>query len=134
MFRSIPFDMDRFDGLGSKEYGKGHERSLDQMGGQILLDFDFADDLRILGENIIKMNNFLKVLRTWDERIGLKIHVQKSRSFSMGISEEGEMILGNEKIDQVDSFIYLGISVSKNGGCCGDGKSGTADVQGVFHS
>ena len=40
--------------------------------------------------------------------------------------------MGNEKIDQVGSFTYLGSIISKNGGSSEDVKSRIAKTQGVF--
>ena len=42
------------------------------------------------------------------------------------------MTLGNEKIDQMDSFTYLGCIFSKDSGSNEDVKSRIAKVQGVF--
>ena len=42
------------------------------------------------------------------------------------------MTLGNEKIDQVDSFTYLGSIISREGGSSEDVKSRIAKAQGVF--
>ena len=42
------------------------------------------------------------------------------------------MTLGNEKIDQVGSFSYLGSIISKDGGSSEDVKSRIARAQGVF--
>ena len=41
-------------------------------------------------------------------------------------------MFGNEKIDQVEDFTYLGSIISKDGGCSEDVKSRIANVQGVF--
>ena len=41
------------------------------------------------------------------------------------------MPLGNKKIDQVGSFAYLGIIISKDGGSSDDVKSRIAKAQGV---
>jgi len=41
-------------------------------------------------------------------------------------------MLGNDKIDQVDSFPYLGSILSKDCGCSDDVKSRIAKAQGVF--
>ena len=43
-------------------------------------------------------------------------------------------MLGNEKIDQVDSFTYLGSIINKDGGSSEDVKSRRAKAQGVFFS
>ena len=42
------------------------------------------------------------------------------------------MTLGNEKIDEVGSFSYLGSITSKDGGSSEDVKSRIAKAQGVF--
>jgi len=78
------------------------------MGRKTLLDLDYADDLSILYESVSKMNEFLKVLRVHGARICLKINVKKTKSLSLGISEDEKVTLGNEKIDRVGSFTYLG--------------------------
>ena len=44
------------------------------------------------------------------------------------------MTLGNEKIDRVGSFTYLGSIISKDGRSSEDYKSRIAKVQGVFYS
>ena len=38
------------------------------------------------------------------------------------------MLLGDEKMDQGDSYTYLGSNISKDGGCSGDVKSRIANV------
>jgi hypothetical protein len=42
--------------------------------------------------------------------------------------------LGNEKIDQVDSFTYLGSSIIKDGGNSEDVKNRIVKAQFFFHS
>ena len=82
------------------------------MGRKNLLDLDYADDLSILDQNMSKMNEILEVLRVQGARIGLKINVKKTKSLRLGISEDEKVTLGNEKIDQMDSFTYLGSIIS----------------------
>ena len=64
----------------------------------------------------------------------MKINVKKTKSLRLGISEDEQTTLGNEKIDQVGSFTYLGVIVSKDGECSEDLKSRIAKAQCVFHS
>ena len=101
-------------------------------GGRTLLDLDYADDLSILDDSVCKMNEFLEVLRVQGAKIGLKINVKKTKSLRLGISEDEQVTLGNEKIDQVGSFSYLGSIISKDGGSSEDVKSRIAKAQGVF--
>ena len=68
------------------------------------------------------MSEFLEVSRVQDARIGLKINVKKTKSLRLGISEGEKVTLGNEKIDQVGSFTYLGSIISIDGGSIEDVK------------
>jgi len=49
-----------------------------------------------------------------------------------GISEDEKVTLGNDKIDRVDSFTYLGSIISKDDGSSEDVKNRTAKTQGVL--
>ena len=101
-------------------------------GGKTLLDLDYADDLSILDESMIKMNEVLAVLQVQGAKIGLKINVKKTKSLRLGISEDEQVTLGNKKIDQVGSFSYLRSIISKDGGSIEDVKSRIAKAQCVF--
>ena len=46
-----------------------------------------------------------------------------TKSLRVGISEDENLTFGNEKIDQVGSFTYLGSIISKDGGNSEDVKS-----------
>ena len=59
------------------------------------------------------MSELLEVLRVQGARVNLKINVTKTKSLMLGISEDEKVKLGNEKIDQVDSFTYLSSIISK---------------------
>ena len=50
----------------------------------------------------MKVDEILVVLRVKSVRISLNINVKKAKLLRLGISEGEEVILGNEKIDQVD--------------------------------
>ena len=56
---------------------------------------------------------------------------KKTKSLRLGISEDEKVTLGNEKIDQVCSFSYLGSIISKDSGGSEDVKSRIAKAQGV---
>ena len=71
-------------------------------------------------------------MRVQGARIGLKINVKKTKSLRLGKSEDEKVTLGNEKIDRVGSFTYLGSINSKDGGSSEDVKSRIAKAQGVF--
>ena len=83
-------------------------------GGKTFMDLGHADDLSILDMSVSKMNELLEVLQVQSARIGLKFNVQKTKLLRLGIREDENVTLGNEKIDQVDGFTYLGSITSKD--------------------
>ena len=100
-------------------------------GGKTLLDLDYTDDLSILDESLIKMNEFLEVLRLQGARRGLKINDEETKSLRLRIIEDEKVTSGNEKIDQMDSFTYLGSITSNGDGNSEDVKSRIAKTPGV---
>ena len=101
-------------------------------GGKTFQDLDNADDFSILDESVSKMNELLEILRLQSGRIGLKDSVKKTKSLRLGISEDEEVTLSNEKTNQVDSFTNLGSIISKGGWISKVVRSGIAKAQGVF--
>ena len=55
--------------------------------------------------------NLSEILRVQGASIGFENIVKKAKSLRLGISEDENGMLGNEKIDQADSFTYLGPKV-----------------------
>ena len=62
-------------------------------------------------------------MRLQGARIVLKINVKKTKSLRLGIGEDKKVTLGNEKIDQLDSFTYLDSIISKDVESSEDAKS-----------
>ena len=92
----------------------------------------YTDDLIILDDSVSKMNELLEVLRVQGARVSLKINVKKTKSPRLGISGDKKVSLVKEKIDQVDSFTFLGSIISKDCGSSEDVKNKIAKAQGVF--
>ena len=95
------------------------------------MDLDYVDDLSILEESLSKMNELLEVLRVQGTRICLKTNAKKTESLTLWISEDEKVTLDNDKINQVDSFNYLGNIISEDDGCSEDDKSRIASF---FHN
>ena len=60
------------------------------------------------------------------------MNVKKIKSLRLGISGDEKVTLGNEKIDQVGSFTYLGRIISKDDGSSEDVKSRIANSGCLF--
>ena len=65
-----------------------------------------------------------------DRRALAKIN-RVTKSLRLGISEDEKLTFGNEKIDQADSFTYLGSIISKGGGSSEVVKNRIANAQGI---
>ena len=63
-----------------------------------------------------KVNEILEVLQVQGTIIDLKISVKKTKSLRLGICEDEKVTSGNEKINQMGSFTYLGSIISKDCG------------------
>ena len=62
---------------------------------------------------------------------GLKINVKKCNSLKVIMNDNEDMVLGNEEIDQVDSFTTLSSIISKDGGFGEDVKSRIVRLRGA---
>ena len=80
------------------------------------------------------MIEFLELLRVSGEKKVLKINVEKTKGQRLEISEIEKVMFGNEKINQLDSFTYLGSIITKDGGCSKDVKSRIVKDQDFFFS
>jgi len=58
-------------------------KHLIQWESRTLLNLDYADDLKILDENVSKMNELLEVLRAKGAVIGFKLNVKKTKSLRL---------------------------------------------------
>ena len=58
--------------------------------------------MSVLDTNIIKITEFVGVLRVRGARIGLAINVKKTKSLIRGISEGEDIMLGNKKVDRTE--------------------------------
>ena len=66
-----------------------------------------------LRSNFNKINKYLKVFIIQNARTDLKTNTKKINSLRLGVNEGEEVLLGSEKINQVDGVTYLGSSIIK---------------------
>ena len=77
-------------------------------------------------------SKLFEVLHIQVARIGLQINVKKTKSLWLGISEDQQVTLGKEEIDQLGSFTYLVSIISKDIGSSQDVKTRIAKAQCIF--
>ena len=77
------------------------------------------------------MNKLWDISKLW-ARVDLEIYVRTTKWLRLGIKEDEQIILGREKVTQVDSFIYLSMSSNKDYGYSEDVKSRIAKTKDIF--
>ena len=79
-------------------------------------DLDFADDLALLPHNHRQMQDKTICLETMSAGTGLKISKKKTELMKINTTANTPVTVGGEPITEVDSFIYLGSAVDRQGG------------------
>ena len=96
-------------------------------------DLDFADDLVLLSHNHKQMQGKTTALQTTASKIGLKLNTEKTKMMRINTSRTEPIRLGNNEIEDVTSFTYVGSIVDTTGGTDQDikiriGKARTAYI------
>ena len=97
-----------------------------------LEDLDYADDICMLAQRFSDMDKKLKRLKEEAESAGLYININKTKGMRVNTSNIQKFRLENTEIEEIESFVYLGSVVSKNGGTEEDVTSRIKKATGVF--
>ena len=80
-------------------------------------DLDFADDLALLSHNKQQMQTKTTELDTISAQAGLHIHKDKTRIMKINTTSNDPIVLrGDNPLQEVDTFTYLGSVISREGG------------------
>ena len=100
--------------------------------GSRLTDLDFADDIALLAETRSRLQRITTRLEKEAGRAGLKISGQKTKVMvTSGDQDQGDqLVIGQEVVEDVTSFTYLGSIVASDGDAeadvrCRIGKAAT---------
>jgi hypothetical protein len=86
--------------------------------GQLVNNLRFADDIDLIAESPAQLQELTDKVNESSKRFGLKINVSKTKVMTIGKShKELNINLGNDKLEQVTEFVYLGGLVSEDGEC-----------------
>ena len=85
-----------------------------------LEDLDFADDLCLLSEAHGEMQTKLGDLIKEAGKVVLAINAKKTKALRVNTNKTETFMLGDESIEDVESFVYLGSKVTKDGGATQD--------------
>ena len=65
-------------------------------------------------------------------RVGLKLNTQKCKVMRMNTRRENKVMIGREEVEDVEEFLYLGATVTKESGGTEDIKKRLSKARGAF--
>ena len=86
-----------------------------RMGGRIINNLRYADDVTLLTEKEDELSVMASDIQAKSQKAGLKLNAKKTKV--MATSNIQRFNIGNEEVEVVDSFTYLGVKISVDGGC-----------------
>ena len=85
------------------------------IGGQILSNLGYADDIALMNKDIDKLQAFLSCLSKNAKEIGLEVNIKKTKSLTTDkLQPELNFRIDGIKLEQVTEFIYLGHKISSS--------------------
>jgi hypothetical protein len=97
-----------------------------------LEDLDFADDLALLSHRHAQMQEKTTRLAEISAKVGLKINKKKTQLMKMNTTNNNPIILDGQPLEEVDSFVYLGSVVDKQGGTDSDVAARVGKARAAF--
>ena len=99
-----------------------------------LEDLDFADDIVLLSSKYQQIQDKTNRLVDNAGRVGLKLNAQKCKVMRMNARREDKVMIERKKVEDVEEFVYLGATVTKEGGGTEDIKKRLSKAQGAFYN
>ena len=97
-----------------------------------LEDLDFADDVALLSSTRQQMQTKSEKLEKESERIGLKINIEKTKIMKLNPKNKDPIILRGQEVEEVNKFVYLGATITPEGGGMGDLKNRITRARNTF--
>ena len=98
----------------------------------MLEDLDFVDDIVLISSKYEHIQNKLNRLVHNAGKLGLKLNAQKCKVMRMNTRREDKVMIGREEVEDVEEFVYLGTTVTKEGGGTEDIKKRLSKARGAF--
>ena len=95
-------------------------------------DLDFADDLALLGHNQNQMQDKICRLDTFSAKTGFRINPRKTELIKINTTANTTIAVGGEPIKEVESFVYLGSTITKQSGTDEDVTSRIGKARSAF--
>ena len=95
-------------------------------------DLDFADDLALLAHIQNQMHDKTCRLETFSAKTGLRINPRKTELIKIYTTANTPITVGGKPIKEVESYVYLGSTITKQGGTDEDVTSRIGKIRGAF--
>ena len=92
----------------------------------------FAEDLALLAHNQNQIQDKTCRLETFSAKTGLRINLRKTELIKINTTATTPITVGGEPIKVVESFVYLGSTITKQGGTDEDVTSRIGKARGAF--
>lgn len=95
-------------------------------------DFDFADDMALLSSTQRHIQKKPEKLEQTAKRIGLKINANKSKIMRINPKQNQPIKISDTELEDVNRFVYLGATVSQQGGGMEDMRGRVSKARSAF--
>ena len=95
-------------------------------------DLDFADDIVLVSSKYEHTQNKTNRPVHNAGRLGLKLNAQKCKVMRMKTRRGDKVMVGGEEVEDVEEFVYLGTTVTKEGGDTEYIKKRLSKARGAF--
>ena len=98
-----------------------------------LEDLDFADDIALIASSIGQLEKKLERVNQRGSTTGLKINTKKTKVMRYNAKSKEPLRLQGQEIEEVESFVYLGATMTVTGGTADDIRSRLGKAWGAFN-
>ena len=96
-------------------------------------DLDFADDLALLSSRWSQAQDKLNRLNQFGGKVGLKINIDKTKVLRYNPGRLDPLMIREREVEDVESFVYLGAKVDKQGGTASDIRARIGTARAAFN-
>ena len=86
-----------------------------KIAGKNIYNLRYADDTTLMAESEEELKSLLKKVKVENEKVGLKLSIQKMKIMASGPITSWE--IDGETEDTVSGFIFLGSKITADGDC-----------------
>ena len=95
-------------------------------------DLDFTDHLALLSHNQHQTQNKTTSLASHASQVGLHIHLNKTKILKINASSREAVKLGDNNLEEIETFTYLGSVINQQGGTDADVKTRIGKARASF--